>query len=63
LLYDYDIFQIYLNSNSKVITIKPNISVIDKNEHKKIKRNPSNFYYKKYTSDDIWLGEGMHKSV
>jgi len=45
------------------MTIKPNISVIDKNEHKKIKRNPSNFYYKKYTSDDIWLGEGMHKSV
>jgi len=55
--------------------IKPKITVIDKTEFKMLKRNPvaqfsdgpdtelDNFYFKRYESDEIYIGEGMLKSV
>lgn len=64
-------FDVFAEIDQKLPHFKPRIKIVDQTEIKKLKRNPVgklplnnvNYYFRKHIAEDIYLGEGVIKSV
>ena len=64
-------FDVFAEVDQKLPLFKPRIKIVDQAEIKKLKRNPVgklppnkvNYYFRQHIAEDIYLGEGVIKSV